>query len=144
LLLSLLLFFDLWELLRNMFFAESLEFSEEKAVKLRNAFSSRENPFGFSCFIICVQKKKKKRRIKKQKGNKNQPTAFRLVLLECLEGKKREKNQPSTWQSPHWTDSPSWSWALLLPECGISTARPGEKVLVSSAPVRIALGVCKC
>lgn len=60
------LFFFLWELLKNVFFAESLEFSEEKAVKLRNAFSSREIPFGFSCFIICVQKEKKKR-------NKNQP-----------------------------------------------------------------------
>ena len=90
LLLSLLLFFVLWELLRNMFFAESLEFSEERAVKLRNAFSSREIPFGFSCFIICVQKKKKEEE-RKKKEIKTNPQHFALCCWSALRGKKGKK-----------------------------------------------------
>lgn len=62
-----------------MFFAAGLGFSEEKAVKLRNAFSSREIPFGFSWFIICLKKKKKSK-------IENQPTTFPLVLLEFVGG----------------------------------------------------------
>lgn len=50
-----------WELLKNMFFAAGLGFSEEKAVKLRNAFSSCEIPFGFSWFIICLKKRVKQK-----------------------------------------------------------------------------------
>lgn len=45
-----------WELLKNMFFSAGLGFSEEKAVKLRNALSSCEIPFGFSWFITCFKK----------------------------------------------------------------------------------------
>lgn len=61
-----------------MFFAAGLGFSEAKAVRPRNAFSSQEIPFGFGWFIdfffILTEILK-------------QPTMFLLVLQECLEGK---------------------------------------------------------
>lgn len=37
-----------------MFFAAGLGFSKAKAVRLRNAISSHEIPFGFGWFIVLV------------------------------------------------------------------------------------------
>lgn len=69
-----------------MFFAVGLEFSAEKAVKLRNAFSAREIPFGFSCFIIGVKKK-------------TNPQHFPL----CCWSAWRKKKAPSACQKPEQT-----------------------------------------
>lgn len=96
-----------------MFLAAGLGFSEEKAVKLRNALTSHEIPFGFSWFIICLKKKSKM---------ENQPTTFPLVLLEYLGGKTPHQLCDKALNSER---SLPWSWALLsafmLLGSGVST-----------------------
>lgn len=103
-----------------MFFAAGLGFSEVKAVRLRNAFSSHEIPFGFGWFIIFLFLLSE---ILKQ------PTMFLLVLQECLEGKKLHQMCA---KSPSNERSPPWCWPLLsaftLVASGVCVLWPGKRV----------------